>query len=94
MGATVTPVGSSRYGGFTTMPPGGQWRAGSSGKIATDTDPWSGAILTEISLAGADDLDDAFAAAEGAQQAWAAQPPGAPGRRDAGRRLGAGSSPG
>ena len=75
MGATVTPVGSSRYGGFTTMPLGGQWRAGSSGKIATDTDPWSGATLTEISLAGADDLDDAFTAAERAQQAWAAQPP-------------------
>ncbi len=33
------------------MPLGGQWRAGSSGKIATDTDPWSGATLTEISLA-------------------------------------------
>jgi aldehyde dehydrogenase (NAD+) len=75
MEATVTPVGLSRYGGFTTMPLGGQWRAGSSGKIATDTDPWSGATLTEISLAGADDLDDAFTAAERARQAWTAQPP-------------------
>jgi aldehyde dehydrogenase (NAD+) len=75
MAATVTPIAPSRYNGFTTMPLGGQWRAGSSGKIATDTDPWSGATLTEISMAGADDLDDAFTAAERAQQAWAAQPP-------------------
>jgi aldehyde dehydrogenase (NAD+) len=75
MAATVTPLAPSRYGGFTTMPLGGQWRAGSSGKVTTDTDPWSGATLTEIPLAGTDDLDDAFAAAERAQQAWAAQPP-------------------
>lgn len=75
MAGTVTPVTPSRYDGFTTMPLGGHWRAGCSGKIATDTDPWSGAILTEIPLAGWDDLDDAFAAAERAQQAWAAQPP-------------------
>lgn len=75
MAATITPSAPSRYGGFTTMPLGGRWRAGSSGKITTDTDPWSGATLTEISLAGADDLDDAFTAAERAQQAWAARPP-------------------
>src|ERR1700719_676506 len=75
MAATVTPIAPSRYDGFTTMPLGRQWRAGCSGKIATDTDPWSGAILTEIPLAGADDLDDAYAAAERAQQTWAAQPP-------------------
>ena len=75
MAAIVTPVAPARYSGFTTMPLGGQWRAGSSGKITTDTDPWSGATLTEISLAAADDLDDAFTAAERAQQAWAAEPP-------------------
>ena len=75
MAATVTPMVPSRYDGFTTMPLGGHWRAGCSGKIATDTDPWSGAILTEIPLAGADDLDDAYAVAERAQQGWAAQPP-------------------
>ena len=57
------------------MPLGGRWRAGSSGKIATDTDPWSGETLTEISMAGADDLDEALTAAERAQRAWAAQPP-------------------
>ena len=73
MAATVTPVAPSRYDGFTTMPLGGPWRTGSSGKIATDSDPWSGATLTEIPLAGPDDLDDAFAAAERAQPAWAAR---------------------
>ena len=77
MAAIVTPVAPARYSGFTTMPLGGHWRAGSSGKITTDTDPWSGATLTEISLAAADDLDDAFTAAERAQRAWAAQPPAA-----------------
>src|SRR3984957_19388624 len=77
MAAIVPPVAPGRVSGFTTMPLGGQWRAGSSGKITTDTDPWSGATLTEISLAAADDLDDAFTAAEPAQRAWAAQPPAA-----------------
>jgi aldehyde dehydrogenase (NAD+) len=75
MAATVTPVAPFRYDGFTTMPLGRRWRPGSSGKIATDTDPWSGAILTEIPLAGPDDLDDAFTEAERARHAWAAQPP-------------------
>jgi aldehyde dehydrogenase (NAD+) len=75
MAATLTPVAPTRFDGFTTMPLGAQWRTGSSGKIATDSDPWSGATLTEIPLAGTDDLDDAFAAAERAQPEWAAQPP-------------------
>ena len=33
MAAIVTPVAPARYSGFTTMPLGGHWRAGSSGKI-------------------------------------------------------------
>src|ERR1700733_3361689 len=77
MAAIAPPVAPGRYSGFTTMPLGGHWRAGSSGKITTDTDPWSGATLTEISLAAAGDLDDAFPAAERARRAWAAQPPAA-----------------
>jgi aldehyde dehydrogenase (NAD+) len=80
MAATVTPVAPPRYDGFTSMPLGGHWRLGSSSKITADTDPWSGETLTEIPLAGPDDLDDAFAAAQRAQHAWAAQPPG--GRTD------------
>jgi aldehyde dehydrogenase (NAD+) len=71
-GAQTTPP---RYQGFGTMSLAGQWRPGSSGKIAADTDPWSGDTLTEIPLAGTEDLDDALAAAQRAQREWAAQPP-------------------
>ena len=57
------------------MPLGGDWRPGSSGKTAADTDPWSGAVLAEIPLAGPGDLDGAFTAAQRAQRVWAAQSP-------------------
>jgi aldehyde dehydrogenase (NAD+) len=57
------------------MPIGGSWRAGRAGKTRTDSNPWSGDTLAEIPLASADDLDEAFAAAQRAQRAWAAQPP-------------------
>ena len=60
------------YQGFGTMPLADGWRPGSSGKVTTDTDPWSGDTLTEIPLAGRDDLDDAMAAAQRAQREWAA----------------------
>lgn len=65
----------SAYPDFTSMPIGGQWRAGRSGKTGADDDPWSGQTLTEIPLAGAEDLDEAFRAAERAQRDWAARPP-------------------
>jgi aldehyde dehydrogenase (NAD+) len=39
------------------------------------TDPWSGATITEIPLASADDLDEAFTAAADAQRDWATRPP-------------------
>ena len=67
----------SAYDGFDTMPIGGRWRAGSSGRSKADTDPWSGDTLTEIPLADAGDLDDAYAAAADAQREWAARPPAA-----------------
>jgi aldehyde dehydrogenase (NAD+) len=57
------------------MPLGGRWRAGSSGRIAVDTDPWSGQALAEIPLADTCDLDRAFAAARETQCRWAAQSP-------------------
>ena len=57
------------------MPLGGRWRAGSSGRIAVDTDPWSGQALAEIPLADTCDLDRAFAAARDTQCRWAAQSP-------------------
>jgi aldehyde dehydrogenase (NAD+) len=60
---------------FTTMPIAGQWRPGRSGQTGTDTDPWSGDTITEIPLADAADLDEAFTAAAAAQRDWAARPP-------------------
>jgi aldehyde dehydrogenase (NAD+) len=75
MATTVAPGGPPRYEGFTAMPLGGRWRTGSSGKTAADADPWSGAVLTEIPLADAGDLDEAFTAAQRAQREWAAQSP-------------------
>ena len=65
----------ARYEGFAAMPLGGRWRPGSSGKTAADTDPWNGAMLAEIPLASAGDLDEACTAAARAQRDWAAQPP-------------------
>ena len=64
-----------RYEGFDRMPIAGEWRAGRSGDTKADTDPWSGDTLTEIPLASADDLDDAFRAASEAQRDWAARIP-------------------
>jgi len=75
MAATATPGAPPRYQGFTTMPLGGAWRPGSSGKTAADADPWSGEILTEIRLADHGDLDDAVTDAAQAQREWAARPP-------------------
>lgn len=64
------------FGPFTTMPVAGSWRAGRSGKTGSDTSPWSGETLTEIPLASAGDLDEAFTGAAAAQRDWAARPPG------------------
>jgi aldehyde dehydrogenase (NAD+) len=75
MAVTGAQVARSRYRRFGTMPLGGRWRPGSSGKIAADTDPWSGATLAEIPQASAEDLDDAMSAAQRAQREWAMQPP-------------------
>lgn len=73
MASTSAPA---RYDGFDRMPIAGTWRAGSSGKAATDTDPYTGETLTEIQLADADDLDAAYSAAREAQRPWAATLPG------------------
>ena len=73
---TVTGAAAPRhYDGFGTMPLAGRWREGASGKVATDTDPWTGERLAEIPMAGAADLDEALAAAAGAQREWAAAAP-------------------
>jgi aldehyde dehydrogenase (NAD+) len=64
-----------RKEGFRTMPLAGRWRPGRSGKVATDTDPWSGETLAEIPMADAADVDEALITAERAQRDWAAQSP-------------------
>ncbi|SHH27080.1 aldehyde dehydrogenase family protein [Geodermatophilus nigrescens] len=64
-----------RYDGFDRMPIAGTWREGRSEKTAADTDPYTGETLTEIRLATADDLDEAYAAAREAQREWAARLP-------------------
>jgi aldehyde dehydrogenase (NAD+) len=69
--------GSRCYGGFDTMPLAGQWRAGRSGQVLRDADPWSGDILAEIPQATTDDLDEAYRTAVSAQRTWAEQPPAA-----------------
>ena len=63
------------YPDFDSMPIGGRWRAGSSGKTRASTDPYSGDTLAEIGQADADDLDTAYDAAVAAQRDWAAAPP-------------------
>ncbi len=73
---TVTGVAAPRrYDGFGTMPLAGRWREGGSGKVAADTDPWTGERLAEIPMADAADLDEALAAAQEAQREWAAASP-------------------
>ncbi|MUL41290.1 aldehyde dehydrogenase family protein [Streptomonospora sp. PA3] len=73
MSAGQTP---DPYPSFDTMPIGGRWRPGGSGRTAADVNPYDDAVLTEIGLAGADDVDTAFRAAAEAQRAWADTPGG------------------
>ncbi|MFD0850856.1 hypothetical protein ACFQ07_01300, partial [Actinomadura adrarensis] len=59
---TSKNTAQGRYDGFDVMPIAGEWRPGRSGRTRADLDPWSGETLTEIPLAGADDLDEAYRA--------------------------------
>ncbi|KAF3463849.1 aldehyde dehydrogenase family protein [Streptomyces sp. Tu 3180] len=73
MARTATP---DVYTGFDRMPLAGEWRAGRAGGSRRDTDPYTGDVLTEIGLAGADDLDEAYRAARRAQPEWSRRPAG------------------
>lgn len=66
---------SAAYDGFDRMPIGDSWRPGTAGRELTDTDPWSGEVLTRIPLASTADVEQAYAAAEAAQPGWAAALP-------------------
>ncbi|MGY2081910.1 aldehyde dehydrogenase family protein [Modestobacter sp. SYSU DS0657] len=72
---TTATSAPTRYDGFDRMPIAGTWRAGRAGRTATDTDPYTGETLTEIPLANAEDLDEAYARAKEAQRDWAARLP-------------------
>jgi aldehyde dehydrogenase (NAD+) len=54
----------------------GEWRRGRSSKVNRDINPYTGEVLIEIPQASADDLNDAYLAAEKAHGAWAAALPG------------------
>ncbi|MGK9465193.1 aldehyde dehydrogenase family protein (plasmid) [Streptomyces sp. G6] len=62
------------YTGFDRMPIAGEWRTGTAGRSRQDTDPYTGDVLAEIDLAGADDLDEAYRAAGEAQPEWSRRP--------------------
>ena len=64
--ATPTP-----YAGLNKMPLAGEWRDGRAGKSLTDMNPYTDETLLELALADADDLDEAYRAAEEAQSEWA-----------------------
>ena len=58
-GLDLPPQPSAVYAGFQQMPIAGVWRAGRSGHVAADRDPYTGATLVEIALANTADVDDA-----------------------------------
>ncbi|MGO4852388.1 aldehyde dehydrogenase family protein [Phaeovulum sp. W22_SRMD_FR3] len=64
------------YSGFTGQFIGGRWVDGTAGRMAKDINPYNDAVLTEISLASAADLEQAYAAASRAQTDWARTLPG------------------
>jgi aldehyde dehydrogenase (NAD+) len=70
------PPAPARYDGFDKMPLNGEWRAGQSGRVAEDRDPYSNELLVSIALANEQDLDEAFAAATAAQPQWKEMLPG------------------
>jgi aldehyde dehydrogenase (NAD+) len=65
----------SHYSDFSNQYIAGSWRAGRTGRILKDSDPYSGEVVAEIALASADDLEDVYQAAKKAQVLWAARLP-------------------
>lgn len=67
---------SNAYGDFHLQPIAGEWRAGSSERRVAVKNPLNQDELATIPLATQEDLDVAYLAAQEAQVAWAATPPG------------------
>lgn len=53
----------------------GAWREGRSERVNTDTNPFDDSVVAQIRQASAEDLDEAYRAAEAAQPEWAATAP-------------------
>lgn len=53
---------------------GGEWKEGSSSRVATVKSPFDGKVLAKIKLASRQDIDDAYRMAKESQPAWAAVP--------------------
>ena len=67
-----SPNGSpAPYDGLDKLFIAGEWRDGSSGQRARDTNPYNGDVLATHTLANRDDVDEAYAAATVAQRSWA-----------------------
>ena len=64
----------ARHAEGTRLYIGGAWRAPKSGRFFDTTDPATGDVLARVAEAGADDVDDAVAAARKAAAKWAARP--------------------
>lgn len=73
---SVPSVHPTPYSTFDRMPLGGQWRAGRSGKISEDRDPYTDEVLVRIPLANEQDLEEAYRAAATVQPQWASTLPG------------------
>ena len=61
------------YSGFDGQFIAGSWRPGHQGETEVDINPYySGEVLAETAMASAEDLDEAYRAADRAQAGWAA----------------------
>lgn len=61
----------AEYDNFDLQPIAGKWRRGSSQKLLTDIDPFTGKTLVEIPMATVGDLDAAYSGVEAATKSWA-----------------------
>jgi aldehyde dehydrogenase (NAD+) len=70
--ATIAPPSiTAPYAGFQGQYISGAWRAGKSGRMLKDTDPYTGKTLLQLGLANQEDLNDAYQSAAEAQVPWA-----------------------
>jgi aldehyde dehydrogenase (NAD+) len=74
--ARANVAGHQPYTGFDRLAIGGEWRQGKM-RALKNQDPYTGEIILEIPQADRSDLDEAYAAATRAQEAWASELPSA-----------------